>query len=116
GQPPYVTYTPNPNFRGEDNFTFKASDGVATTDSNTAKISLNVVPLGSPPAVTTSAGCTAYSENHPAVAVDGLLAAADPDDTKLASAQVRIAANFQGGDDLLFTDQNGISGSYDDST
>jgi hypothetical protein len=40
----------------------------------------------------------------------------DPDDTTLDSARVRIAANFQGGDDLVSQDQNGITGSYDDET
>jgi hypothetical protein len=64
--------------------------------------------------VTASTGCTAYTEQTPAVVVDGLLGVSDPDDTTLDSATVRVAVNFQDGDEFLFTDQNGITGSYDD--
>jgi hypothetical protein len=114
GQTPDVTYTPDPGYLGRDDFSFKTNDGSA--DSNTAKVSVDVVPLGSPPTVTTSTGCTAYTEQRPAVAVDGQLTVADPDDTSLDSARVRINGSFQDGDDLLFTDQNGIDGAYDDAT
>ena len=112
GQPPYLTYTPDTNYLGKDKFAFKANDG--ELDSNTAHVSIDVVPLGAPPVVTTSAGCTAYTERAPAVTVDGLIDVSDPDDTTLDSATVAISGNFVEGDDLLFTDQNGISGSYDD--
>jgi hypothetical protein len=112
GQPPDVIYTPDANYLGKDKFAFKATDGEFY--SNTAHVSIDVVPLGSPPTVTTSAGCTAYTEQSPAVFVDALLTATDPDDTLLDSARVRISADFVRGDDLGFTDQNGIIGSYDD--
>jgi hypothetical protein len=112
GTPPDLIYTPNSGYLGRDSFTFRTRDDLA--QSNTAKVSLTVVPLGSPPSVTTSSGCTAYTEQDPAVVVDNLLTASDPDDTVLDHATVRISANFVQGDDLLFTDQNGITGSYDD--
>jgi trimeric autotransporter adhesin len=111
GQPPDMTYTPNPGYLGPDHFTFKARDD--DKDSNAAQVSLSVVPPGNPPVVTTSAGCNAYTEQGPGVVIDGQLTVTDPDDTRLDSATVRIAANFQDGDNLLFTDQNGISSSYD---
>jgi trimeric autotransporter adhesin len=114
GQPPNVTYTPEKGFLGKDTFSFTVTDG--ETDGATAQVTLDVVPLGKPPNVATSPGCTAYKEHGREVAVDRELALSDPDDTVLDSARVRIASGFQGGDDLLFTDQNGISGSYDDST
>jgi hypothetical protein len=114
GVPPNVVYTPNANYLGKDKFAFKAYDD--TSQSNTAHITIDVVPLGSPPVVAASAGCTAYTEHTLAVVVDSGLTATDPDDTVLDSARVRISANFQDGDDLLFTDQNGISSSYDDLT
>ena len=112
GTPPDMVYTPNAGYLGPDKFAFKATDGDQI--SNTANVYLRVVPLGSPPSVTTSAGCTTYLEEDPAVPVDSALTVTDPDDTTLDSARVRISANFEGGDDLVFTDQNGISGSYDD--
>jgi hypothetical protein len=116
GQPPEVTYTPNAGYLGTDSFRFRTNDGEAPGDSNSAKVSINVVPRGVASTVTASPGCTAYTEQAPAVVVDGLITVVDPDDVTLDSARVRIAANFQGGDDLLFTDQNGISGSYSDNT
>jgi hypothetical protein len=112
GQPPDVVYTPPANFLGPDSFLFKTNDSEA--DSNAAQVAIGVVPLGQPPAVATSAGCTAYTEQGPAVAVDGQIAVSDPDDVQLDSARVRIAENLQNGDELLFTDQNGITGSYDE--
>ncbi|HEX8065925.1 MAG TPA: hypothetical protein VF520_05315 [Thermoleophilaceae bacterium] len=114
GQPPNVTYTPDPNRLGPDHFFFVTNDG--QVDSKAGKVSIRVVPRGVPSTVTASPGCTAYGEQAPAVAVDGQLTVSDPDDTTLDSARVRIAANFENGDELLFTDQNGISGSYDGST
>jgi hypothetical protein len=114
GAPTDLTYTPDPGYLGKDKFAFKAYDD--TSQSNTGHVTLDVRPLGSPPTTTTSAGCTAYNARAAAVVVDGLVTASDPDDTTLAGATVRIAANFQDGDDLLFTDQNGIIGSYDDTT
>jgi trimeric autotransporter adhesin len=114
GQPPDVTYTPNPGYLGKDDFTFRTEDGDYV--SNSAKVTINVVPQGLPPVAVASAGCTAYTEQAPAVAVDPAITVADPDDPVLDRATVRISANFVRGDDLLFTDQNGISGSYDDVT
>jgi hypothetical protein len=114
GAAPDMIYTPAPGYLGRDDVAFRTYDDIA--QSNTAKVSIDVVPLGSPPAATASADCTAYVEKTPAVTVDSLLTVTDPDDTLLDSATVRVAANFQEGDDLLFTDQNGIIGSYDDDT
>jgi VCBS repeat-containing protein len=41
------TYQPDPNFSGQDAFTYRASDGVAT--SNIATVTLNVLPVDDPP-------------------------------------------------------------------
>ena len=114
GQPPDVVYTPDPLYLGADDFHFKTNDGDAT--SNAAKVTVSVRPRGIPPIVTTSSGCTSYTEQTPAVAVDPALTVTDADDTTLDSATVRIATNKEGADDLRFTDQNGISGSYDDNS
>ena len=45
-----LTYTPKANYYGSDNFTFKANDGVA--DSNTATISIKVDSVNDKPVVT----------------------------------------------------------------
>ena len=114
GQPPNVTYTPNPGRLGPDHFFFRVSDG--ELESKDAKVTIDVGPIGAPPSVATSGGCTTYVELTPAVPVDPALTVADPDDAVLDSAVVRITNNFEGGDDLVFTDQNGITGSYSDNT
>lgn len=46
------TYTPNPNFNGNDSFTFKVNDG--QDDSETATINLTVVPVNDAPTVNTT--------------------------------------------------------------
>jgi trimeric autotransporter adhesin len=115
GQDRDVVYTPAPGYIGRDRFYFKVIDNT-DAQSDAAKVSIDVQPLGTPPVLVASAGCTAYSEQSPAVAVDSAITAADADDATLAGARVRVASNFERGDDLLFTDQNGIIGSYDDIT
>lgn len=42
-----VTYTPNLNYNGPDSFTFRANDG--TVNSNTATVSITVVPVNDVP-------------------------------------------------------------------
>jgi len=52
GTPPDVTYTPDPDWWGSDQFTFFANDGQA--DSNTATVSIEVVAVNDPPAAPTN--------------------------------------------------------------
>jgi len=47
GIAPDLTYTPNPDFHGGDAFTFRVSDGMATS-AETA-VSLTVIPVNDPP-------------------------------------------------------------------
>ncbi len=47
GTEPNMTYTPNPNFNGQDNFTFKVNDG--SLSSIPATVSLMVTPADDPP-------------------------------------------------------------------
>ena len=113
GRPPDLVYTPAADYLGPDQFVFTARDD--DKDSEPVKVALDVVPLGEPPTVTASAGCTAYTEGGRGVLVDRELTVFDPDDKVLDRATVRFAEKtFQAGDALLFTDQNGISSTYDD--
>ena len=69
------------------------------------------------PTLTPSGGSAAFVENGAAVAVDGGLTVADPDDANLTSATVTISANYVAGQDLLnFTNQNGITGNWNVAT
>src|SRR5260221_7739015 len=59
----------------------------------------------------------AFPERTTANVVDAGLTVTDPDSTNLASATVRISANFVTGEDVLgFTTQNGITGSFNATT
>ena len=111
GQPPDLVYTPAASYLGPDQFVFTARDD--DKDSEPALISLRVVAQGEPPTVKTSPGCTAYAEHGKGVPIDREMVVSDPDDKELDRATVRIADGFQAGDDLRFTDQNGIISSYD---
>jgi len=44
---PAITYTPEPNYNGDDRFSYTVSDG--TADSNTAVVSIVVKPVDDPP-------------------------------------------------------------------
>ncbi len=48
--------------------------------------------------------------------LDGSLTVSDVDNTSLAGATVSIGAGFLNGDTLNFTNQNGITGSYNTAT
>jgi hypothetical protein len=51
------TYTPDANYNGADSFTFKANDG--TADSNTATVSLIVLPVNDAPVAVNDSATTA---------------------------------------------------------
>jgi hypothetical protein len=93
---------------------FKVNDGAL--DSNTATKGVTIAATNDPPTVTTSGGSTAYTENAAPTPVDGAITATDSDSANLQSARVRISAGFESTDVLSFTDQNGITGSYNAGT
>jgi hypothetical protein len=67
--------------------------------------------------VTTTGSALAYTENAGATAIDPGLTVADPDSTNLAGASVAITSGFVAAEDTLtFTNQNGITGSYNAGT
>ncbi|KAB0265077.1 VCBS domain-containing protein [Microvirga brassicacearum] len=69
------------------------------------------------PVVNTNGGPLAYTENQAPGAIGPALTVSDADNTTLTGATVSITGNFASGEDVLgFTDQNGITGSYDLST
>ena len=54
-----------------------------------------------------------YTENDAPLAITGSTTVSDIDDTNIESAVVSISNNFNADDVLNFTDQSGITGSYD---
>jgi len=63
GSAPNVTYVPNPNYFGSDQFTFRVWDG--TDLSNTATVAITVTPVNDPPVANDQAVVT--SQNTPVV-------------------------------------------------
>ena len=89
------------------------NDGVASS-STTATSTLDTVHV----APTVTAGATAtFTGGGPAVTLDGALTVSDVDSAgNLTGATVSIGAGFLAGDTLNFTNQNGITGSYERRT
>ncbi|MBD2092918.1 calcium-binding protein [Microcoleus sp. FACHB-1515] len=86
-----------------------------TRDSAPVTRSLTIRPTNDAPIVTATAGNTAYSGE--AVAIDPTLTIRDPDSANLSGATVRIRNYFRlSQDQLSFTPQNGITGSFDSNT
>ncbi len=89
--------------------------GAESTGDVTAQVS--VTPVNDAPLVVVTAGSLAYTEGDGAVVVNDSVGITDVDDTNLESATVAISANYVNGEDTLsFTDQNGITGSWDSGT
>ena len=58
-----------------------------------------------------------YVENNVPISISSNIEVSEPDNGMIVSAQVSIGIGFIAGEDwLAFTDQNGISGSYDDAS
>ncbi|WP_153555201.1 tandem-95 repeat protein [Roseimaritima sediminicola] len=119
-----LTYTGNTNVTGvaADTLTVTTNDGGNTgtggaqTDTDTVQINITNVNdaavLGSVEATAVS-----YTENDGEVAVTSTLTLSDVDDTHIESATVSISGNYTAGEDFLrFTDQNGITGTWNNGT
>ncbi|MCK1293045.1 VCBS domain-containing protein [Bradyrhizobium sp. 30] len=88
-----------------------AANSVAVTDT------INVTPVNDAPVLNANGGTLSYTENQAATAIDTVLTASDVDSTNLTGATVSITTNFASGQDVLgFTNQNGITGSYNAAT
>ena len=92
---------------------FTINDG--DLNSNTLSRGIFITPQNDAPVLSSVEPAAAtFTENTPPVALTGTLILNDADDTNLESATIAITGNFvPGGQDILnFTDQSGISASY----
>ncbi len=84
------------------------------TDINFGTVNVDITAVNDPSVVTGTGGTLTYTENDSATAVDPGLTVSDVDSANLSLAWVWFGANYANGQDLLgFTDQNGITGSWD---
>ncbi|NJN41884.1 MAG: gliding motility-associated C-terminal domain-containing protein [Flammeovirgaceae bacterium] len=82
-----------------------------TDGEDISNITTKLVAINQGPTLTTAVGQTSYQ--GVAVEVDNSIVISDPDDPMLADAYAQITNNYvQAEDQLLFTDQNGITGSF----
>jgi len=117
-----LTYTANNGTNGTATFNVTLSDNGSNVppNSNTSGIQSFTITVNAPnatPVVTTTAGNLAYTENAGAVAIDPALTVTDADNANLTGATVSITAGFVSAQDTLaFTNQLGITGSYNSGT
>jgi hypothetical protein len=117
GTPPALTYTPNPNFHGQDSFTFKANDGLL--DSAPATVSLTVRSVNDAP-IATAASITTQQEVPVAVTLRGVdvdgdmltyAVATQPTHGTLSGTAPALtyspAAGYTGTDEFTFTANDG---------
>ncbi|MCK1564980.1 VCBS domain-containing protein [Bradyrhizobium sp. 173] len=97
---------------------YQVDDGAgANHASNIATSAVAVTPVNDAPVLNANGGTLSYTENQAATAIDTVLTASDVDSTNLTGATVSITTNFASGQDVLgFTNQNGITGSYNAGT
>ena len=108
-----VSESPNELAR---NVRFVLTDGDGGT-SNTATQTINVTAENDAPTVAATGSTLAYTENDGAVAVDSGITVSDVDNGNLSSAIVSVSGAFVTGEDVLaFTNQLGITGSYNAGT
>ncbi len=83
GTPPTVRYAPEADFHGNDEFSFRVSDGRRT--SETQRVAIRVIPVNDPPRPSPPAGQlrVTMSEDGAPVPFDLILRAVDPDDAVL---------------------------------
>ena len=90
--------------------TFSVNDGDGLGPAGTRGLTVSAV--NDAPVLAGTAGSASYIENGPGADVAPALTIADPDDTQLIGATVTITAGLDPADVLLFTNQNGITGSF----
>ncbi|MDX1408315.1 MAG: hypothetical protein R3330_09280, partial [Saprospiraceae bacterium] len=94
---------------------FIVNDGDA--DSPPFDRDINIIPVNDPPEISGTLTSLAYDEGDGAVLVDGAITVTDPDDTDLEGGLVSISSGFLDSEDVLdFTNQNGITGSWNGTT
>jgi len=111
----YVNSSDNPSLLTRT-VSFMLNDGAA--DSNLLTRDINIMPVNDAPALNGIENTTTtYAESTAPITVTGTLGVSDLDDLFIESAEARISSNYIATEDqLLFTDQAGITGSFDSAT
>jgi hypothetical protein len=73
---------------------------------------VHVGPVTPPPVLAGAGNTASYTQGGAAVAVDSALTVSDAGSTTLTGATIAVTGGFLAGDALNFSNQNGITGSY----
>ena len=116
-----MQFAPNANESGISFFSFNVQDDGGTASGGSdilgQSIQITVNPVNDAPSVTTTGTSLAYVEGDGATAIDPGLTLSDVDSANLTGSTVSIVTGFASSEDTLgFTDQLGITGSYDGGT
>jgi large repetitive protein len=111
-----VTYTNSSTNPSTTARTLRIVVNDGTVASAIVDRTLQVSQVNTSPVVNTSAGAVSYGQNAGAVVVDGGIAVSDADSLNLVGATVAIGGYISGEDVLNFTNQGGISGSFNPTT
>ena len=118
-----IHYNPNGQFQNltsgqtaTDTFTFKVSDGFQ--DSAAATVTVTITGVNDMPVLANiETTPLSYQAQSPAVVITSTMTISDDDDSTMSGATVSITAGFSSGEDTLsFTNQSGITGSYNSTT
>lgn len=97
---------------------FIINDG--TVDSAPFERDIDVSAINDPPVLSGTSGSTEYTTQTPPFVINGSFSITDADHTQLTTATVSVVesstSNFVDGDDLVFVNQLGITGSYNSTT
>jgi len=114
-----LSYTAFNGTAGTATFSVTLSDNGSNSppNSNTSAPQSFTITVNQGPVVLTTAGSLGYTENMAATAIDAGMTVTDADSTNLAGATIAITGGFVSAEDTLaFTNQLGITGSYDGGT
>jgi len=94
--------------------TFRVKDAFQNSNIVSRKIiiqSTNAAPI----LINLETSPLVYCKNSPSVPVTSTIRISDPDNFRLTDAKVRISAGYSAGEILRFTDQNGITGTWNNT-
>jgi len=116
-----LVYQPNNNFSGTDALSLLLNDnghtGIGGPKTASGTLLIKVGPHVAPVLANIETSALSFTEGNKATPITGALTITDSDSTTLVGATIWISQNFAGAQDVLgFSNQNGISGSYNAST
>jgi gliding motility-associated-like protein len=110
-----VTWTPLEGVTTSGTVTLTVEDGDEDTSApDTEDFTITVTVFNDPPVISGSSDDLIYTEGDGPVALDDQIIISDSDNTQIQSAEISLGATFIAGEDILaFTNQFGLTGTYD---